>query len=591
MAPLWKAILLTSSVGTVFAIILGLLRPITRKNFSSSWHYYIWLVVLITMMLPIQLNLPSVPAQSPPAYSMPSAQTDPLLEHVEAVEPLDTQFSPPANLPQTKETWKLPDLLILTEKQVEGLSLLWAIVAVVLFLIKLVNYWMFLFKIRTHSEIISCPRLGEYTNRKVTVRVSDTISSPLLIGVAKPTLLLPNSEITPDQLHNILAHEMTHLKRRDILYKWFVNIVKCVHWFNPAIYFIGNQISIDCEISCDLAVVDNMDQTEEQRYVSTILALISSRSRNIPLTTAMAGNKQSLKRRFTMIKNRKKFSKKAMIISLVIAAALLIGAVFASGLLNGTIFQKAQDQEGIKITNNGELLVLDNKPFVEDGMVYLPLEELVEKLNPQNEIQTEGEEIAIHIENSLDEYLVQTGRKEIQYTQPDPVALAARNTNYAPIEKNGLVYIPYEYAQYLLVDANGYDLNGSVLYQNQAMNIQFEIPILWCGKYFVDESRENYISFRQTATAEKYEGAGVLFGIRKVMANDLEQEMNVGGNKTIVWQNDQYAYVLNTPTDVQYPIWSDRDKEDIGIAEEYEQMFDGIEHIEKTFALIDDKNS
>lgn len=292
-----------------------------------------------------------------------------------------------------------------------------------------------------------------------------------------------------------------------------------------------------------------------------------------------------------MIKNRKKFSRKAMIISLVIAAALLIGAVFASGLLNGTIFQKAQDQEGIKITNNGELLVLDNKPFVEDGMVYLPLEELVEKLNPQNEIQTEDEEIAIHIENSLDEYLVQTGRKEIQYTQPDPVALAARNTNYAPIEKNGLVYIPYEYAQYLLVDANGYDLNGSVLYQNQAMNIQFEIPILWCGKYFVDESRENYISFRQTATAEKYEGAGVLFGIRKVMANDLEQEMNVGGNKTIVWQNDQYAYVLNTPTDVQYPIWSDRDKEDIGIAEEYEQMFDGIEHIEKTFALIDDKNS
>ncbi len=45
MAELFRAFLLTSAVGTALAIILTLLKPITRKHFSGGWHYYIWLVL------------------------------------------------------------------------------------------------------------------------------------------------------------------------------------------------------------------------------------------------------------------------------------------------------------------------------------------------------------------------------------------------------------------------------------------------------------------------------------------------------------------------------------------------------------------
>lgn len=123
-------------------------------------------------------------------------------------------------------------------------------------------------------------------------------------------LILPDRELSGEALNNILRHEMMHFKRKDILYKWFAALVKCVHWFNPAAYYIAKQINIECEISCDLAVVAHMNKDEVTSYINTILSLLSGKdSKNNPLTTGMAGSKSILKRRFIMIKKRKKTNK------------------------------------------------------------------------------------------------------------------------------------------------------------------------------------------------------------------------------------------------------------------------------------------
>ena len=55
---IFKAILITSLLGTAATLILTILKPITRKVFSSSWHYYMWLLVLVTMILPLRITIP-----------------------------------------------------------------------------------------------------------------------------------------------------------------------------------------------------------------------------------------------------------------------------------------------------------------------------------------------------------------------------------------------------------------------------------------------------------------------------------------------------------------------------------------------------
>ena len=58
LQDIFKAILVTSFIGTALTLVLTLIKPITKKWFASSWHYYMWLVVLISMVLPIRISIP-----------------------------------------------------------------------------------------------------------------------------------------------------------------------------------------------------------------------------------------------------------------------------------------------------------------------------------------------------------------------------------------------------------------------------------------------------------------------------------------------------------------------------------------------------
>ncbi len=346
MEHIFMAFLLTSLIGTALAMILVLLRPVTKKIFPYSWHYYMWLIVLLVMVLPIKLNLPQTLVTTTP-YVENVTFEDSNFQNVETYVVSETT---PDKITQnesvnTEKVSAMQSFKDVLKGKTLMLSFIWVIGASVLFLIKLISYLIFLLKIHKYSKITDLIEVKAYTNKKVKTRVSNTICSPLMVGIFKPTLLLPETDITPKQLKNIMAHEMTHLKRNDILYKWFVSIVKCVHWFNPAIYFISKQINIDCEISCDLKVVKQMDEEAKKGYVETILSLLShNNSKAIPLTTGMTSDKKTLIRRFMMIKNRLNTNKKTVIISIVIAIVFLIGTVLASGLINGKLLNEYENQ-------------------------------------------------------------------------------------------------------------------------------------------------------------------------------------------------------------------------------------------------------
>ena len=163
------------------------------------------------------------------------------------------------------------------------------------------------------------------------------------------------------------------------------------------------------------------------------------------------------------------------------------------------------------------------------------------------------------------------------------------NNNFAPKDnyttEQAIVTLVRVYAN-SAVSKN--DVTEGILYKNEKMNVQFEIPVSWQGKYFVDESVEDYIVLKHTAIAEKYEGAGAICSVYKEPDETVDATLNMLGNQTVVWQNQDYAYIVGRPTDVQHPIWDDRDDEDSVLASEYEEMAEGIVHIISTFSLINE---
>ena len=394
IGELFKALLITSLAGSALAVVVSLLRPITKKIFGYSWHYYIWLCVLFVMLMPVRFNVNTTPAPNIATQTI-QTQQEAVSEQPETTE--NIVQTAPAQKPQLlQKATVIWDRIIYNRMNI--LAYVWLIGAIALMLLNVLRYIRLNIKIRKNSEVISCPETRAYTDRKINVRVWENVASPFITGIFRPTLILPKTELSEEQLHNILRHEMTHFKRHDILYKWFAEFVKCVHWFNPMAWYVSKQIASECEISCDMAVTKNMTGSEEMSYVSTILSLLpTGKSKQLPLTTQMASSKKFLKRRFVMIKNKKTTSRFMSVLSAVIAVIMLSTTVFASGVLSDL----TTDDYTIEILNNGEKIELTNKPFIGNGEVYVPLRELFEKMgimsNPENYINWDNGKITVSI--------------------------------------------------------------------------------------------------------------------------------------------------------------------------------------------------
>ena len=132
--------------------------------------------------------------------------------------------------------------------------------------------------------------------KRLTVRKTELLDAPLIVGLIKPVLYLPQTEIKEEKLDYILLHELTHYRRHDLLYKWFAMLVSSIHWFNPFVYIVSRQIDEECEVSCDYAVCKTLTEPQKKDYMAMILDFVQTSIRKKrPLTTQMASSKKYLK--------------------------------------------------------------------------------------------------------------------------------------------------------------------------------------------------------------------------------------------------------------------------------------------------------
>ena len=149
-----------------------------------------------------------------------------------------------------------------------------------------------------------------------------------------------------------------------------------------------------------------------------------------------------------MIKNKKTTSRFMSVISAVIAAILLSTTVFASGVLSDL----TTDDYTIEITNNAEKIELKNKPFIENGEVYVPLRELFEKMgimsNPENYINWDNGKITVSINepsrsvNGYSEYTYQIEiGQEIRKILSNPEPINFDVLIVPPVLKDSITYV------------------------------------------------------------------------------------------------------------------------------------------------------
>ncbi len=182
--------------------------------------------------------------------------------------------------------------------------------------------------------------------KRLRVCKTSAAVSPMVMGMIRPVLILPETALTETRLPYVLRHELVHYRRGDIVWRWLAVLATSVHWFNPVVYVAAAQMQEACEISCDWCVVRSMEQAKRDDYMRVILELLAeAMAKKQILTTQMASEKKQLQRRFTMIRNQKPVGMKKLLLSVCVGTALLGAAWLTGCTLRETYVTKEQKVE------------------------------------------------------------------------------------------------------------------------------------------------------------------------------------------------------------------------------------------------------
>lgn len=147
--------------------------------------------------------------------------------------------------------------------------------------------------------------------KRIILAVNPDAASPMICGLFRTYLILPDESYSEDELTCILKHELCHCTRRDLWKKMCFLLANAVHWFNPLIYLLRAEASLDLEFACDESVTRKLSPPEKMAYNQAIVAAIAVAQNKQPypvLSTSFNGGMKTMKKRMkNIVSKRKRF--------------------------------------------------------------------------------------------------------------------------------------------------------------------------------------------------------------------------------------------------------------------------------------------
>lgn len=432
MTEWFQTFLVLSVAGSLLAGLLLALKKWTGKQFSPTWQYVLWVGVLLVMVVPVSVKVPALVQPMQEKQTIQTASPTAAEQTVtEQPAPVDTTEAPVGEiLPFTEET-ALPSI-----PWWDVLAVIWVLGALGSLGYRLTGYFRFVRHICRTGE----PMELDGVPKRLRVCKTSAAVSPMVMGMIRPVLILPETALTESRLPYVLRHELVHYRRGDIVWRWLAVLATSIHWFNPVVYVAAAQMQEACEISCDWCVVRSMEQAKRDDYMRVILELLAeAMAKKQILTTQMASEKKQLQRRFTMIRNQKPVGMKKLLLSVCVGTALLGAAWLTGCTLRETYVTKETEVETADeiggLAEDGSLLFVgvDEGGRADTIFTYEMSEEGKATIYsiPRDTFVTENMKIPyLLVQENGDEKLIQavseiTGRPVKDYVRMDLTAVEA----------------------------------------------------------------------------------------------------------------------------------------------------------------------
>ena len=276
-------------------LLLLLFTKLTGGRYAARWRCWAWVLLGLRLALPFSPPLPvenpsrtapivlSAPENAVLYRAAPTAQSQtglqlpadsspvPALNPPEAEPDSGVQTAPAApEATQTAFSLTLGDVLL-------GVWLLGAVGVLVWNSAAHLRFCRYLRRWSAPAEDPQLLREYQWLGERLNLRRMPQLCTcagltvPMLAGVVRPVLLLPEDFPPGKARCYSLLHELTHYRRRDIWLKTLMVWVCALHWFNPAVWLMAQAVERDTELACDEGALKWLSCGERAAYGRAIL--------------------------------------------------------------------------------------------------------------------------------------------------------------------------------------------------------------------------------------------------------------------------------------------------------------------------------
>lgn len=182
-------------------------------------------------------------------------------------------------------------------------------------------------------------------SRRVVVKTSKDVASPMSFGLFKPVVVLPELalEWSESTLEDVLLHELSHIKRLDWVTMLFCHVVASLLWINPLVWFVKKRVNDSAEQACDAAVLRY--GKDSVKYAEDLLRLAreSIVDKRAPILAQLMFDKSGLSLRIRNILDGRLIAKvsKGFVSTLLVSTFLVVSGCSGINLFGA----KLEDQE------------------------------------------------------------------------------------------------------------------------------------------------------------------------------------------------------------------------------------------------------
>lgn len=323
---LW--VLRASCIASILVVCAAILRKIFKDKLAIEFKYILWIIVFTRLIIPVfpESKL-SVFNYIEHASEKPAAVFTDTQSYYEAKNSSkDLNFN-------SMFIDKSKNPIIINNS--EGINkylilkysfILWILGIIILAAVHLAMRITFSIKLILDKTYVKDSRIkilergkkrvGYYKNIKLLE--SNSVKSPCVYGIFRPKILIPynlNTSLSDKDLENVFIHEISHIKRKDMLRIYLAQAILAVHWFNPFVWYAYKIFREDTELCCDNKALNKLDNSEVKNYGMTIIKLMSklTSKSNMSVTVGALSTKHESKRRIRMISKYNRITCKSAI--------------------------------------------------------------------------------------------------------------------------------------------------------------------------------------------------------------------------------------------------------------------------------------